>query len=292
LRIAVGLPTNLAGVTGADVLAWARAADAGPFSGVGVLDRVVYDTHEPLVSLAAAAAVTTRVRLLASIVLAPTRETTLLARQAATIDAQSDGRLVLGVGIGIRDDDYRATGHDFHARGRRLEAQLPVLRRIWSQAPAAEDLGVVGPAPARPGGPLLYIGGYTVRTARRIASYGDGFMAPGGGEPAAIAELWRQIEAAWREADRPGRPGWTASSYYALGPDAEDLARAYIMRTYAFDPALAERRLRTIPLGVDAVLDVVRRQADMGADEILLRPVGADLTQLERLADLAASAAG
>ena len=292
MRIAVGLPTNLAGVGGADIVAWARGAEAGPFSGVGVLDRVVYDTHEPLVSLAAAGAVTSRVRLLTSIVLGPTRETTLLARQAATLDAQTGGRLVLGLGLGIRDDDYRATGQDFHARGRRLDAQLPVLRRIWSQEPAADDLGVVGPAPARPGGPLLYIGGYTDRTADRIARYGDGFMAPGGGEPAAIAALWTRIEQAWRDAGRPGRPGWTASSYYALGPNAEDLARAYIMRTYAFDPALAERRLRTIPLGDDAVRDVIRRQADMGADEILLRPVSADIAQLERLADLAAAAAG
>ena len=90
MRIAVGLPTNLAGIGGGDVLAWARGADDGPFSAIGVLDRNVYDTHEPLISLAAAAAVTTRVRLLTSIVLAPTRETTLLARQAATLDAQSE----------------------------------------------------------------------------------------------------------------------------------------------------------------------------------------------------------
>lgn len=291
MRIGVGLPTNLEGVTGDTIRAWAAGADAGPFSSIGVLDRVVYSTHEPMMTLAAAAAVTTRVRLLTSVLIGPTRETTLLARQAATLDVHSGGRLTLGLGIGIRDDDYLATGQAFHRRGRRLDEQLPLLRRIWAQEPAGEGIGVIGPAPLSPGGPRLYVGGYVPAVARRIAQFGDGFMAPGGGEPAAMAALWQQILAAWSGAGRPGRPGWTASSYYALGPEAEALTRHYMGTVYAFDPALAEKRLRTVPIGEQAVRDAIARQRDMGADEILLRPVGAGLDQLDRLAEIAATTA-
>ena len=287
--ISIGLPTRVAGVSSAFVLDWARRADEGPFASLAALDRVVNRSLEPLTVLAAAVGATGRIRLMTSILLAPTRETTLLARQAASIDALSGGRLSLGIGIGVRESDYLATGYDFHRRGRREEEQLEVLRRLWRGEPLGEGIGPIGPAPARAGGPEVLIGGYVPAIAGRIARWGDGFMAPGGGEPAAMAELWAVIVREWAVAGRPGRPRWVGATYYALGADAGTAAAEYINANYAFDPALAERRLRTIPLGDAAVRDTIRRQADMGADEILLRPVAADIAQLERLADLAAA---
>lgn len=293
LGIGVGLPTRADGLPPDGLLDWAARADAGPFASLAVLDRVVSPAHEPLIALAAAAGVTSRVRLLTSIVLAPTRETTLLARQAASLDALSGGRLSLGVGIGIRPDDYQATGVAFEARGRRLDAQLPVLRRLWAgealDAPAG--LGPIGIAPATPGGPELLIGGYVPAVARRIAAWGDGFMAPGGGEPARMAALWADIEAAWAAAGRPGRPRWLSSSYVALGPRADAQAAAYIRTSYAFDPALAERRLKGIPTTPAAVRELLARQRSMGVDEFVLRPCAPDVELLDRLADVIADVA-
>ncbi len=268
---------------------WAERAERGPFSSVAVSDRVVYDSQEPLVALAAVAGLTRRVRLMTSIILAPTRETTLLARQAATLDAISGGRLTLGVAVGAREDDYAATGTRFHRRGRRLDAQLPELRRIWSGAPIATG-GVIGPAPRRPGGPELLIGGYVPAVARRIAAWGDGFLQPGGGDPAAMAALWSEIEKAWAAAGRSGRPRWVSGSYYALGPDADAAADAYIAASYAFDPKVAARRRKTLPTTPDAVRAAMARQADMGVDEFVLRPCTADIAHLERLQDLVAAA--
>ncbi|HEU0235260.1 MAG TPA: LLM class flavin-dependent oxidoreductase, partial [Candidatus Limnocylindrales bacterium] len=293
IRVAVGLPVRSAGADPDVVLTWAVRAEHGPFSGLAVPDRVVHDALEPLVALAAAAAVTRRIGLLTSIVLGPTRETTLLARQAASVDVLSRGRLTLGVGIGIRPDDYTATGTDFATRGRRLDAQLPLLRRIWAGEPldsGAEPvdpgIGMIGPAPARPGGPQVLVGGYVDAVARRIAAWGDGFMAPGGGDPERMAALWRAIVDAWDAAGRAGRPRRVAGSYFALGPRAEEAARAHIDAWYGFDPALAERRLRGIPTTVEAVSAVIRRHEDDGADELVLRPCVADLDQLDRLTDL------
>src|SRR3712207_326107 len=98
VRVAIGLPLRAAGASGELILAWLVRADEGPFSSVVVLDRVVTVALEPLSVLAMAAGATRRVRLMASVITGPTRETTLLARQAASIDALSNGRLTLGLG--------------------------------------------------------------------------------------------------------------------------------------------------------------------------------------------------
>jgi alkanesulfonate monooxygenase SsuD/methylene tetrahydromethanopterin reductase-like flavin-dependent oxidoreductase (luciferase family) len=286
LRIGIGLPTRVAGASSDLLIEWAGRADRGPFSSLAVVDRVVSQAIEPLVALAAVGTATRRVRLMTSIVLSPTRETTLLARQAASIDALSGGRLSLGLGVGVRQADYLATGFDFRRRGRRLDQQLAILRRIWSGAPLSDDVGVIGPTPARPDGPELLLGGYVPAVARRIASWGDGFMAPGGGEPAAMLELCRQIERAWGEAARPGRPRWVGASYFALGPNADEAASTYIQANYGYNPPLAERRRRELPTTRQAVEETIRRQAELGADELILRPCAGELDQLERLAEI------
>lgn len=285
MRIGVGLPTRADGLSGDAILAWASRADRGPYSTLAVLDRVVYPAHEPLIALAAVVGVTSRIGLLASVVIAPTRETTLLARQAASLDVLSGGRFSLGVGVGVRPDDYLATGQAFEGRGRRLDAQLPMLRRLWAGGRLDADVGPIGVPGIRPGGPELLIGGYVPAVARRIAAHGDGFMAPGGGQPDRMAALWRDIEAAWSAAGRTGHPRWVGSSYVALGPDAHAQATAYIAGAYAFDPALAERRLASIPTSPAALAAVIARQAAMGVDEFVLRPCAADPDLLERLAD-------
>lgn len=283
MQIGVGLPVRLTDAPPERLLEWAVRADDGPFSSVAVMDRVVYPAFEPLVTLAAAAALTRRVRLLTSILLVPTRETTLLARQTASIDALSGGRLSIGIGVGVREDDYRVTGHDFHARGARLDEQVPILRRVWS---GDDPAGRIGPRPRRDGGPEVLFGGYVGAVARRIAAWGDGFMAPGGGDPERMAALWARILDAWSDAGRPGRPRRLGGSYFALGPNAGAAARSHIDAWYGFDPALAEKRMRGIPMTEAAVREAIARNEDLGVDELILRPCTADEEQFDRLADL------
>src|SRR5512141_399288 len=114
MRIALGLPSRVEAASGEMMLAWISRAETGPFSSVVGTDRVVSQALEPLSVLAMAAGATKRIGLMTSVVIGPTRETTLLARQAATIDTLSGGRLPLGVGIGVRKNDYLASGTDFH----------------------------------------------------------------------------------------------------------------------------------------------------------------------------------
>jgi len=287
MKIALGLPSRIAGASGELMLEWAVRAEQGPFSSLVATDRVVSNALEPLALLALAAGATRRIRLMTSVVIAPTRETTLLARQAATIDLLSNGRLTLGLGIGVRENDYWATGFDFHRRGRHMDEQLAIMRRVWAGERMSENVGPIGPASFSSRGPELLIGGYVPAVVRRIAKWGDGYMAPGGGDPESMVDMWRRIRAAWLEAGREGQPRWVSASYFALGPQASEHAARYINANYGYNPELAAKRLRTLPATRTAVEEAIKRQADMGVDEFILRPCAEDLDQMERLAEVA-----
>jgi alkanesulfonate monooxygenase SsuD/methylene tetrahydromethanopterin reductase-like flavin-dependent oxidoreductase (luciferase family) len=288
MRIAIGLPSRVPAASGELMLEWAARAEQGPFSSLVVTDRVVSQSLEPLSVLALAAGATRRIRLMTSVVIGPTRETTLLARQAATIDVISGGRLTLGVGIGVRKNDYTATGNDFHRRGKSSEEQYALLRRLWAGEAISSDVAAIAPTSPRPGGPEMLIGGYVPAIVQRIAKWGDGYMAPGGGEPEAMMKMWREIENAWQHAGRRGRPRWVGASYFALGPKAADHANRYIGANYGYNPDLAAKRLRTLPASTASVTDAIKRQADMGVDEFILRPCAEDLEQMDLLAEIAA----
>jgi alkanesulfonate monooxygenase SsuD/methylene tetrahydromethanopterin reductase-like flavin-dependent oxidoreductase (luciferase family) len=288
MHIAIGLPSRIPDASGELMLEWATRAEQGPFSSLVVTDRVVSQSLEPLSVLALAAGATRRIRLMTSVVIGPTRETTLLARQAATIDVISGGRLTLGIGIGVRENDYAATGFDFHRRGKRSEEQFALLRRVWRGEALSSEVGPIGPSSPRRGGPEMLIGGYVPAIAQRIAKWGDGYMAPGGGEPEAMLKMWREIGFAWQQAGRSGKPRWIGASYFALGPDAADHATRYIGANYGYNPELAAKRLRTLPASTAAVEDAIKRQADMGVDEFILRPCAEDLGQMDLLAEIAA----
>lgn len=279
MRVGVGLPNSVPGTPASLLLDWARRAEDGPFTSVGVLDRVRWDCHEPMTLLAGAAALTSRVRLVTMVVIGPIRSTVLLAKQAAFVDSVSGGRLTLGLAVGARTDDYDAAGVEHRARGRRLEEQLAELRRQWEEGP--------GPLPENRAGPELLVGGGSDLSFARAARYADGYVH-GGGPPRAFARAAERARIAWTDAGRPGRPALWGQSYYALGDDAVERGRRYMLDYYAFTGPFAEKVAEGLLTTPQAVLQQLRGYEEAGCDELVLIPAVSDLDQLDRLAEVVA----
>jgi alkanesulfonate monooxygenase SsuD/methylene tetrahydromethanopterin reductase-like flavin-dependent oxidoreductase (luciferase family) len=280
MNIGIGLPNTLPGATGPDLLEWARQADVGPFASVGVFDRLVYGSYDPLVTLAAVAGVTERVRLATTVVIGPLRNDALLAKEAASLDAISGGRLTLGLALGARQDDYAAAGVEFGGRGRRLDEQLAALRDAW------ED-GVICPPPARPGGPELLVGGLDDNSYARAARYADGFIH-NGGPPRVYANSVDRARAAWVDAGRPGQPQLWGMAYFALGADEAEAGRAYLLDYYAFTGPFAERIAGGLLTTPQSIVQFARGYSEAGCDHLVLFPTVPDIGQLQRLADVLA----
>jgi alkanesulfonate monooxygenase SsuD/methylene tetrahydromethanopterin reductase-like flavin-dependent oxidoreductase (luciferase family) len=285
MEIGIGLPSTISAVTGADVLTWARDADEAGFSTLGTLDRVVYGNHETIPTLAAAAAVTSHIRLTTAILISPFRGNgTLLAKQLATIDSFAKGRLNVGIAVGGRDDDYTATGSDFHSRGATFDDQLTEMHEVWA-GESRGTAGAVGPAPQRPGGVPLLIGGQSPAAYRRMVSHGAGWLAGGGG-PSMFAQTVEPIRKAWKDGGRSGEPRLVALGYYALGQDATALAEGYLRDYYAFAGEYVDMVVSGAATSEAGVSEQIKGFADAGCDELILFPCSPDPDQLKRLADV------
>ena len=290
MKIGIGLPGNVPGARGDVILEWARRADAGPFSSLGIIDRLVYDNYEPLVLLSAAAGVTSRVRLMTSVLIAPVRDAVLLAKQAATLDALSGGRLTLGLGVGRREDDYEAVSGNFHRRGRRFEEQLAVMKRVWSGQGSVNDLSAPGPQPIQPGGPELLIGGFAPAAIARAGRWANGYLG-GGGDPEAARSLYQSlyqtVEDAWRAAGRSERPRLVATNSFALGADAADRAAAQLRHYNQFLGAEgAESAARGVLTSPEQISSIIQALSGIGVDEMVFLPQVPDIDQVDRLADI------
>ena len=285
MKVGIGLPGNIPGTKGDTILDWARRADDGPFSSLGTIDRLVYDNYDPLVVLSAAAGATSRVRLLTCVLLAPLHNPGVLAKQAASLDAISGGRLTLGVGVGRRPDDYQAAPAEYSQRGRQMDRTLATMRKTWNGEMVSEGLGTMGPAVVQPGGPEILIGAGTPQAVSRVGRHANGFIAAAS-NPHGVDELYQVALQSWEAQGRSGRPRLAGVSSYALGPNSADKVGGYIRHYYSFLGDAAETMARNAISTPEAVKDTIRDMEGIGMDEVVFLPSVADLDQLERLADI------
>ncbi len=222
------------------ILAYDHVLGANPERSGGWRGPYTYKNpfHEPFVLFGFMAAVTQRIEFTTGILILPQRETALVAKQAAALDVVSGGRLRLGVGIGWNPVEYTALNQDFHTRGRRIEEQVYVLRRLWTEPLVTfdghwhhiPDAGL-NPMPVQQPIPIWF-GGYADVVLRRIARIGNGWMpghraaadaqadleklaryiAEAGRQPDEVGleprlqfgqggpEVWRQVKSAWQAA--------------------------------------------------------------------------------------------
>lgn len=284
MKVGIGLPNTAADLTGSGLITWAKRAEARGFSSLTTIGRITYRNYEEILALTAAAAVTERIGLMTTVLVVPARETVLLAKQAATLDALSNGRLTLGIGAGGRADDFAALGSQFADRGRRLDRQIATMRQVWAGEPIGPEVGPVGPRPAREGGPRLIGGGMSAAAVRRAATLTDGFIA----SPSAPAQLdanLKSVRTQWKDLGRPGSPYLMAAAYFGLGSAVQRGADA-LRHYYAF----GGEQLQEIVAGSmiqtpEAIRQTVSSMEALGLDEFIFWPTAADLDQIDLLAD-------
>lgn len=284
MDVGIGIPNSIPGTTGPQLLEWARRAEAAGFSSLASIGAVEYPGYEELTVFAAAGAVTERIRFVSNVLIAPARSSAELAKQAASVDQLTGGRLTLGLGVGWRSADYALTGRDFADRGNRFDQQLRDLRRAWDGEPLQEGTRPVGPQPVQAGGVPLLIGGTTDAAVRRVVDHGAGWTA-GGLPPEAANEMAEKVRTAWKQGGRDGEPRLVALVYFGLG-DTEERSRAYLRDYYGpmgEDTAnmIADSALRS-PEAITATIQGFR---DIGFDELILDPTVSEPDQVDLLAD-------
>jgi alkanesulfonate monooxygenase SsuD/methylene tetrahydromethanopterin reductase-like flavin-dependent oxidoreductase (luciferase family) len=278
MDVGIGLPNAVPGTSGEQLVEWARRAESRGFSCLGTIDRIRYENYEPLTALAAAAAVTERIELATTVLLAPLRTNTIeLAKQALSVHALSGGRMTLGLGLGGRDDDYEISGIETKGRGKRFDSILERIQEVW----AGDEVG-----PSLAGAPRLIVGGHADASFVRAASFGSaGWIAAGSG-PEQYAEGAKKAKAAWSEAGRDGEPHLMALAYFSLGESAEEDARASLGDYYSWlGEEVAEMIVAGAAKDADAVGQAVAAYEEAGCDELVMFPSSGDPGQVDLLAE-------
>jgi probable F420-dependent oxidoreductase len=197
------------------VLAYDHVIGANPERPGGWQGPYTVDTpfHEPFVLFGFMATTTQKIGFATGIIILPQRQTVLVAKQAATLDVLSGGRLRLGIGLGWNWVEYESLGEDFHNRGRRMEEQIVVMRQLWTQRlvnfsgkwHTIPDAGIK-PLPVQQPIPIWF-GGHAETALKRCARLGDGWMTnhrSAQEAEAAIGQLERELERVGRPRDRFG----------------------------------------------------------------------------------------
>jgi alkanesulfonate monooxygenase SsuD/methylene tetrahydromethanopterin reductase-like flavin-dependent oxidoreductase (luciferase family) len=282
--VGIGLPNTIVGTTGSQLLDWSRRAERSGFSSLASIGALSYPGYEELTAFAAAAAVTERIRFLTNVLIAPVRSTAELAKQAATVDQISGGRLSLGLGPGWRPSDYVLSGRDFETRGAAFDLQLADLKRTWAGESLDPEARSSSPAPVQNPIPIL-IGGTTKAAVRRVVEHGVGWTA-GGMPPDAVAEFVKTVGDAWTAAGREGSPKIVALVYFSLG-DVEQRSREYLLDYYApmgpeVSGMIADGALRS----AEAIKAALAAYEQAGVGELILDPSVGDPDQVDALADV------
>ena len=270
------------------LLALAEKAEGLGFESIWVGDSLTArPRHEPLALLAAVAARTKKAELGTAVLLPALRNPVLLAHQAATLDQLSEGRLILGIGIGADTPamrrDFEATGVPFDKRVARMNEAMRLCRALWTGQPVdwtglwTVKQGTVGPTPHRPGGPPIWYGGFLPAGRARTGRLYDGWF-PSQPKPEEYAAQLEDVRSAARAAGRD--PAAIIAAIYVILSIDDDPSRAdakmddYLVRYYSMPAAVTRNRERCFAGTEAAAAAWIKSYADAGATHIVLRFAG------------------
>jgi alkanesulfonate monooxygenase SsuD/methylene tetrahydromethanopterin reductase-like flavin-dependent oxidoreductase (luciferase family) len=285
MEVGVALPTMAAGYTRETTLQWARGIDDGPFSSVSCGERVTFRNQEMLVTLAAAAAVTERVRVFANLVVAPFHSPVEIAKALATIDVLCDGRLSVGVGVGGREHDYKAVGSTFERRHARLDAAVGEVRKLWSGRPPFEGADPVGPSPVQGDRVEILAGAMGPKSLARAAKWADGVAGFSiAADPGEMANAVSAAAEAWVAEGRSVPPRHVSGCFYVVGVDDSqaELSRFTYEYLRIFGESFASSMANSAPVwNADRLGQALDEARESGVDEFILVPGTVDPACLE-----------
>lgn len=275
------------------VTAVARKCDQMGLDSFWSIDRVAYDNLEPLTLLAAAAAVTAKIRLGTSVFLAAVRHPVLVAKTVATLDLLSGGRFTLGIGFGSRPHDFSAVGVPFEGRGSRAEEAVKLIRRLWTEENVTHrgrffqvtNL-TIGPRPIQSPHPPIWMGGSADSALKRAARLATGYIC----SSSAIQEfssVWEKIEgfakAAGRSAAEIEKAGLTFMAIDDNKARAVEACEAYLARYYGAVRMDVEKHF--LVGSAEACAQRIRASFDKGLQTLIIGMVVADLRQVDRFGE-------
>ncbi len=288
MRIGVGLPNTIPNTPGPRLAEWARHAEELGFSTLATVGRLVFPTYDEIQALSVAAAVTERIELLSNVSIGPVYDAAFLAKAAAGLDQISEGRFVLGLGPGWRDEDYRIAGKEYAGRGRQLEELIEFMQRAWRGEIPGGATKKLTPTPVNGEAVPIAIGGHSEVAFTRAAKYGIGWTA-GGASPDDVIGFNESTRAAWAKAGREGAPKLWALTYFSLGESAREVATTYLSDYYGdWGPGMAQQ----IPADADAIQGALGAFEAAGTDVFIFNPVRSDMRELDLLAEALGGALG
>lgn len=291
MRIGMTIPFMEPGWNRDSMKQWAQTIDRGPWAHVAMGERITFVNPEFMTSLAATAAWTERVELISTISVLTMHNPVLMAKQFATIDVISNGRLTVGIGTGGRKEDYESIGADWaNHRMAKLEDNASIMRRVWNGdttvLPNAKR--IVEPLPAQSGGPKILTGAVGPKSIASAARYADGLS--GFSMFATLNDIkqsFEQFNAAWKEAGRAGKPRLIASFWYGIDAKGKTGMMKHLERYMNFMPPDISSQL--IPhAGFNGSIDDLKQFLDeikkIGADDVILVPTTQDIDEIHLLA--------
>ncbi len=293
VQVGLAIPTAAPDAQPNTAVEFARRAEASGAHSVWAMDRLVFDNFEPLMTLAAVAATTTRVRLGTSILLATLRPPAMVAKMIATLDSMSGGRVTMGFGVGSRPDDFAGAEVPYEHRGSRMDELVHILRTAWSGDAVQHqgkfyniDVGPVGPKPAQPHIPIWF-GGSADSALRRIVRIGDGFIGSSTSGPEGFKANWEKLRQFAEAAGRDPAELHPACLIYACVDDnrsaAEEKAIGYRQHYYG------GRRPIDVTgsmLGsADECVQTAQGYIDAGVETLIIGSTTADLRSFDRLCE-------
>jgi len=289
MKIGLCFPYTQEDLSRDTMLEWFRRVDEGPFSTLSCGERMVGSSVDLMATLAAAAAVTTRVRIAPTLYVLPMHPAIKVAKHAATLDLISNGRVWITVGVGGRVDDYRCMEKEPVRRYARMDEQVAEIRRIWAGELPFEGTEAVGPRPVQPGGPPILAGSMGPKSIARAAKWADGVYSwSGNGVGVEMKRQCELVTAAWEAEKRDTPPKRVGGFWYSLAPNADEKLKAYV---YKYIKVLGEAPAKGMASIVDrSSPDAVRASLDayeeLGFEECWLNSATAELAEIDQLLEV------